>query len=420
MKFTAFGFAKEIQKAIEICGYKKMTPVQRQSMAQIRKGRDLLVNAQTGTGKTAAFALPLLQRLLDKPRNNKFGNPQILILTPTRELAEQLADTIKNYAQFLNFDISAIYGGVKSQGQSNKFKTGVDILIATPGRLLEHVNNKLVNLSEVQHVVLDESDRMLDMGFVGDVVQLLEQTNKQKQTLLFSATMTPNLNELAHKVLRNHLEIRTSKKVNKAADTVKHVLYPVDEDKKIDLFMELLQQYNWFQVLVFTSTKRQADNLLERLKNHKIKAGLVHGDKSQGSRRRALADFKSAKLQVLVSTEIAARGLDIIGLDCVVNYNLPFLAEDYVHRIGRTGRAGNSGLAISFASPEESKAVKKIERIIGEKIQRIYKKGYEINENALYSPRFAKKSKSTTHKKRSFKQKSKIKKQKVKKTKRKY
>ncbi|HFC30176.1 MAG TPA: DEAD/DEAH box helicase [Oceanospirillales bacterium] len=420
MKFTAFGFAKEIQKAIEICGYKKMTPVQRQSMAQIRKGRDLLVNAQTGTGKTAAFALPLLQRLLDKPRNNKFGNPQILILTPTRELAEQLANTIKNYAQFLSFNISAIYGGVKSQGQSNKFKTGVDILIATPGRLLEHVNNKLVNLSEVQHVVLDESDRMLDMGFVGDVVQLLEQTNKQRQTLLFSATMTPNLNELAHKVLRNHLEIRTSKKVNKAADTVKHVLYPVDEDKKIDLFMELLQQYNWFQVLVFTSTKRQADNLLERLKNHKIKAGLVHGDKSQGSRRRALADFKSAKLQVLVSTEIAARGLDIIGLDCVVNYNLPFLAEDYVHRIGRTGRAGNSGLAISFASPEESKAVKKIERIIGEKIQRIYKKGYEINENALYSPRFAKKSKPTTHKKRSFKQKSKIKKQKVKKTKRKY
>jgi superfamily II DNA/RNA helicase len=393
MKFISLNLAAKIQQAIDACGYKDMTPVQEQSMSLARKGRDLLVNAQTGTGKTAAFALPILQRMLDKPNSNTFGHPRALILTPTRELAEQLATTIAAYAQFLDFRITATYGGVKMGGQTNKLKAGIDILISTPGRLLEHVNLGHVNLAAVEFLVLDEADRMLDMGFINDVSSLIQQTSDKRQTLLYSATMTPALNELSHQVLRNHKEIRASK-VNTTAETVEHVIYPVEEARKIDLFMDLLQEYNWFQVLVFTSTKRQADKLLEILKKQKVKAALCHGDKSQGSRRRALADFKSAKLQVLVATEIAARGLDIVGLDFVVNYNLPFLAEDYVHRIGRTGRAGNSGQAISFVSREEEQAVNRIERIIGGKIKRIFRRGYEVSERSRLIKNITKKPKT--------------------------
>lgn len=403
MKFNSIGFAKQIQQAIDVCGYTEMTPVQEKSIALVRKGRDLLVNAQTGTGKTAAFALPLLQRMLDKPADNSFGHPRILILTPTRELAEQLATIINQYAQFLDFKIIATYGGVKCAGQAAKLNAGVDVLISTPGRLIEHLNLNNVTLSEVEFLVLDEADRMLDMGFITDVSKIIQKINHQRQTLLFSATMTPALNELSHQVLNNHQEIRTSKKVNTTADTVEHVIYPVDEDRKISLFMDLLHQYNWFQVLVFTSTKRQADALLETLKKKKVKAALVHGDKSQGSRRRALADFKSAKLQVLVSTEIAARGLDIVGLDFVVNYNLPFLAEDYVHRIGRTGRAGNSGQAISFVSLEEEKAVSRIERIIGTKIKRVFRRGYEVNQRKRFNKPANKKNQPSFSKKKKFK-----------------
>ncbi len=394
MKFNSIGFAPQIQQAIDTCGYKNMTPVQEKSIALVRKGRDLLVNAQTGTGKTAAFALPILQRMLDMPRKTKSGHPRTLILTPTRELAEQLASIINQYAQFLDFNIIATYGGVKCSGQAAKLNAHVDILISTPGRLIEHINLNNVTLSEVEFLVLDEADRMLDMGFINDVSKIIQHTNSTRQTLLFSATMTPALNELSHHVLKNHQEIRTSKKVNTTADTVEHVIYPVDEERKISLFMDLLHEYNWFQVLVFTSTKRQAGALLETLKKKKVKAALVHGDKSQGSRRRALADFKSAKLQVLVSTEIAARGLDIEGLDFVVNYNLPFLAEDYVHRIGRTGRAGNSGKAISFVSPEEEKAVNRIERIIGAKIKRVFRRGYEVNQRTRFIKNSAKKPKT--------------------------
>jgi superfamily II DNA/RNA helicase len=415
MKFKSIGFATQIQQAIDACGYTDMTPVQEKSITLVRKGRDLLVNAQTGTGKTAAFALPLLQRMLDKPKDNSFGHPRTLILTPTRELAEQLATIINQYAQFLDFNIIATYGGVKCSGQAAKLNSGVDILISTPGRLIEHLNLNNVTLSEVEFLVLDEADRMLDMGFITDVSKIIHKTNPKRQTLLFSATMTPALNELSHQVLSNHQEIRTSKKVNTTADTVEHVIYPVDEERKISLFMDLLHQYNWFQVLVFTSTKRQADALLETLKKKKVKAALVHGDKSQGSRRRALADFKSAKLQVLVSTEIAARGLDIVGLDFVVNYNLPFLAEDYVHRIGRTGRAGNSGQAISFVSPEEEKAVNRIERIIGAKIKRVFRRGYEVSERTQFIKNASKKPKPQFSSFKKFKGKSKGKKSSAKK-----
>ncbi|WP_299082246.1 DEAD/DEAH box helicase [uncultured Paraglaciecola sp.] len=378
MKFSNLGLAEEIQQALKICGYTEMTPVQAQAIVPARRGKDLLVNAQTGTGKTAAFALPILQQMLDKPKDTISGSPRALILTPTRELAEQLATTITDYAQFLPLKVTALYGGVKMGGQSNKLKSGVDILISTPGRLLEHIELSNVNLANVEFVVLDEADRMLDMGFIVDVQNILQFTAKKRQTLLFSATSSPAVNELSHKLLNNHEVLRVTK-INATAETVSHVMYPVEESRKIDLFKALLKEQNWFQVLVFTSTKQQSDELMAALKRSKIDAAVCHADKSQGARRRAIADFKSGKLQVLIATEVAARGLDIQGLDYVINYNLPYLPEDYVHRIGRTGRAGNEGYAISFVSREEENTVARIEKLIGSKIKRIVKAGFEVS-----------------------------------------
>lgn len=379
MNFSSLDLAPEIQKALNEWGYTKMTPIQEQAIIPARRGKDLLACAQTGTGKTAAFALPILQQMLDKPRKNSESiAPRTLILTPTRELAEQLANTIAAYARYLPFTITAVYGGIKITKQIAKFTTAVDILIATPGRLLELVSQCHTHLAEIEFVVLDEADRMLDMGFINDVQLLLQGTTKQRQTLLFSATLSSGINELSHKLLKNHQEIRVTK-ANTTADTIEHLVYPVEEKRKIILFNELLEEYNWYQVLVFTSTKEQADTLLLSLKQQKVPAAICHGDKTQGARRRALADFKSAKIQVLIATEVAARGLDISGLEYVVNYNLPFLAEDYVHRIGRAGRAGNKGYAISFVSREEERALDAIQRLIGQKVKRINRMGYDVN-----------------------------------------
>ena len=392
MIFSSLDFASDLQKAIDVCGYKTMTPIQEKAIIPARRGVDLLACAQTGTGKTAAFALPILQHMaqgvIDKSEysseSNNSNKPQALVLTPTRELAEQLASTIGDYSQFLSLNIAAVFGGVKLAKQENKLRTGVDFLIATPGRLLEHVDQCNIDLSAVKFVVLDEADRMLDMGFVTDVYTLLQRTPVTRQTMLFSATLSPAVNELAHKVLKNHQEIRINKKVNVTAETVEHVIYAVEESRKLDLFMDLLEEYNWFQVLVFTSTKHQADKLLARLKQQRIDADVCHGDKRQNARRRALASFKQGKVQVLIATEVAARGLDIEGLEYVVNYNLPYLAEDYVHRIGRTGRAGQRGYAISFVSREEERNVDTIQRLIGSKIQRIHRHGFEVsNRDAL-------------------------------------
>jgi len=379
MKFAALDLAPSIQQAIIKCGYDGMTPVQAQSIVTARRGQDLLVNAQTGTGKTAAFTIPILQQMIDSPKETLAGSPRALILTPTRELAEQLASSISRYAQFTDFSVTAFYGGVKMGGQSNKLTQGVDILISTPGRLLEHMSLNNLTLTNVEFIVLDEADRMLDMGFIADVSKIMSHAAEKRQTLLYSATSSPAINELCHQVLTNHKEIRVSK-INAAAETVKHVIYPVEESRKIALFTQLLNEQNWYQVLVFTSTKQQADTLFQGLKKLKIPAGICHGDKSQGSRRRALADFKSAKLQVLIATEVAARGLDIQGLDYVVNYNMPYLPEDYVHRIGRTGRAGSAGNAISFVSREEERTVERIETLIGVSIKRIVKPGFEVSD----------------------------------------
>ncbi|WP_375057977.1 DEAD/DEAH box helicase [Zobellella sp. DQSA1] len=378
MQFSSLDLAPDLQRALVECGYSAMTPVQAQAIVPARRGKDLQVTAQTGTGKTAAFAIPVLQRLLDNPKARVERRPRALILTPTRELAEQLADAIGAYARFLPVSVTALYGGVKMGGQANKLKAGVDMVISTPGRLLEHITLGNVALSDVEFVVLDEADRMLDMGFIADVLKLMQLTAPTRQTLLFSATTSPAVNELSHKILHNHQQIRVTK-INSTADTVRHVVYPVEESRKIELFEQLLEEKNWFQVLVFTSTKEQADRLLAGLKKSNIEAAVCHGDKSQGSRRRAIADFKSAKLQVLIATEVAARGLDIQGLDYVVNFNLPYLPEDYVHRIGRTGRAGAAGNAISFVSREEEQTLERIQKLIGSEIKRIIKPGFEVS-----------------------------------------
>ena len=377
MIFSSLDLAPEIQQALDICGYSQMTAIQQQAIIPARRGKDILANAQTGTGKTAAFSLPVLQQMFDRPQATLAGNPRALILTPTRELAQQLEETIKRYAQFLPLTVTALFGGVKISAQEKKLKAGIDIVIATPGRLLEHMLQGNVKLSSVEFVVLDEADRMLDMGFIDDVQALLEKTPKKRQTLLFSATISQPVKELANKLLTNHQLVSVAKQ-NAIADTIEHVVYPVAEHQKAELFVELIEQHNWFKVLVFTSTRAQADALMVKLKQARIKAAICHGDKSQGSRRRAIADFKADKIQVLIATEVAARGLDIQGLEHVVNFNLPYLAEDYVHRIGRAGRAGSKGQAISFISREEERTLNNIERLIGERIKRIKIPGYAV------------------------------------------
>ena len=376
MIFSSLDLVPDLQKGIDASGYKEMTPIQEQAIIPARRGKDLLAIAQTGTGKTAAYAIPVLQQLMTDPNaSEEIISPRASVLTPTRELAEQLAETIGGYAQFLPLKITSVYGGTKLGGQANKLQAGVDLLIATPGRLLEHIEQCNVDLANVAFVVLDEADRMLDMGFVTDVRALLKLTATKRQTLMFSATSSAGVSELSHKIMKGFQEIRVSKG-HVTADTVQHVLYPIEEARKIDLFMELLEEYNWYQVLVFTSTKDQADKLKIKLKKHPV--AICHGDKSQGARRRAIADFKSGKVQILIATEVAARGIDIQGLDYVVNFNLPYLAEDYVHRIGRTGRAGSSGNAISFVSREEERSLENIQRLIGQKIKRIKRPGFEV------------------------------------------
>lgn len=390
MHFSSLDLAPDLYRALVDYGYRDMTPVQMQAIVPARRGKDIQVTAQTGTGKTAAFAIPILQRMLDNPKSTIERRPRALILTPTRELAEQLADAISAYARYLPLRVTALYGGGKLSGQANKLNAGVDIVISTPGRLLEHMALGNVTLRDVEFVVLDEADRMLDMGFSADVLKLLNMTAAKRQTMLFSATTSPAVNELSHKILHNHEQIRVAR-ANSTADTISHVVYPVEEGRKVELFTQLLAEQNWFQVLVFTSTKEQAERLLAELQKTKVNAAVCHGDKNQGARRRAIADFKSAKLQVLIATEVAARGLDMRGLNLVVNFNLPYLPEDYVHRIGRTGRAGAKGHAISFVSREEEQSLERIQKLIGTNIKRINKRGFEVSNRDILVKRISRK-----------------------------
>jgi ATP-dependent RNA helicase RhlE len=386
MSFESLGLRTEILRAVSEKGYSEPTPIQRQAIPSILEGRDLMGGAQTGTGKTAGFTLPLLHRLMSEAKPQK-GRRAIraLVLTPTRELAAQVAESVVTYGRYLPLRSTAIYGGVSINPQIKKLRSGVDILVATPGRLLDHVSQNTIDLSQLEILVLDEADRMLDMGFIRDIRRILALLPKQKQTLLFSATFSSEIKRLANELLTKPALIEVARH-NTAAERVTQVVHPVDKSRKRELLSYLVGANNWKQVLVFTRTKHGANRLSEQLGTDGITAAAIHGNKSQGARTKALADFKSGKVRVLVATDIAARGLDIDQLPHVVNFELPNVAEDYVHRIGRTGRAGNEGEAMSLVCVDEFKLLKGIERLIKTEIPKDIIDGFEPDPNIKAEP----------------------------------
>ena len=355
MSFDSLGLMAELQRAVSEKGYDTPTPIQIQAIPVVLEGRDLMGGAQTGTGKTAGFTLPLLQRLIETDKPRKGRRPvRALVLTPTRELAAQVAESIRDYGRYLPLRSTVVFGGVSINPQKQKLIKGVDVLVATPGRLLDHVNQRSVDLSNVDILVLDEADRMLDMGFIHDIKKVLALVPKKKQTLLFSATFSNDIKKLANGLMQSPVLIEVSRQ-NAATETVTQVVHPVDKTRKRELLSFLIGSNNWQQVLVFNRTKHGANRLAEQLNKDGITAAAIHGNKSQGARTRALADFKAGQTRVLVATDIAARGIDIDQLPHVVNFELPNVPEDYVHRIGRTGRAGKEGEAMSLVCIDELK-----------------------------------------------------------------
>ncbi len=364
--FAELGLAPEILRALDGMGYSIPTPIQQQAIPLVLAGRDLMAQAQTGTGKTAAFALPLLQKMI--PHASTSASParhpvRALVLTPTRELAIQVHDSVVDYKKNLPLRSTVVFGGVDMKAQEADLRRGVEVLVATPGRLLDHAGNKLVQLSQVQFLVLDEADRMLDMGFLPDLKRILDLLPAKRQTLLFSATFDDSIVGLARSFLQNPLKVEVARR-NTAAELVEQVVHRVNEDEKMEALLRVLKAREITQALVFTRTKIAADKLGRRLQKRGVQTGIIHGDKAQLERLAALDGFKQGKVQLLVATDIAARGIDIAELPCVVNFELPYAAEDYVHRIGRTGRAGASGLAISLVSHEEDRLLVAIRKFI--------------------------------------------------------
>lgn len=362
MSFSELGLSANLLRAITEQGYTEPTPVQTQAIPIILGGHDILAGAQTGTGKTAAFTLPMLQRLAANTTTPR-GAIRALVLTPTRELAAQVGASINGYGKYLGLKSAIVFGGVKINPQIDKLRGGIDILVATPGRLLDHVMQNTVNLSRVEILVLDEADRMLDMGFIRDIKKILVLLPKGRQNLLFSATYSNEIRILADQLLNKPVQIEVARR-NAAPETVTQVVHPVDRARKRELLSHLIKSGNWQQVLVFARTKHGASRLAEQLERDGITAAAIHGNKSQPQRTKALADFKQSKIRVLVGTDIAARGLDIDQLPHVVNFELPHVSEDYVHRIGRTGRAGCNGEAISLVCVDEFKLLTDIKRLI--------------------------------------------------------
>jgi ATP-dependent RNA helicase RhlE len=386
MSFESLGLRAELVRAVHDKGYQTPTPIQLQAIPPVLAGKDLMGGAQTGTGKTAGFTLPLLQRLLVNENPARSRRPiRALVLTPTRELASQVHESIEDYGKYLPLNSTVIFGGVNINPQKQKLKKGVDVLVATPGRLLDHASQRTVDLSKVEILVLDEADRMLDMGFIHDIKKVLALLPKQKQTLLFSATFSAEIKKLAGTLLVNPELIQVAQQ-NAATDQVAQIVHPVDKKRKRELLSFLIGSNNWKQVLVFNRTKHGANRLAEQLSKDGITASAIHGNKSQGARTRALADFKSGKIRVLVATDIAARGLDIKQLPHVVNFELPNVAEDYVHRIGRTGRAGEEGEAMSLVCVDELKLLKGIEKLIRRKIPQQVIEGYEPDPTIKAEP----------------------------------
>ncbi len=383
MLFNQLGLSAELLRAVDDKGYKEATPIQQQAIPHILEGHDLLAGAQTGTGKTAGFALPLLQRLQHGKVNRR--RVRALVLTPTRELAAQVGQSVRDYGTYLPFRTAVIFGGVSINTQIDKLRKGVDVVVATPGRLLDHMQQGTIDLSAIEVLVLDEADRMLDMGFIRDIKKVLKVLPKERQNLLFSATFSDDIRSLAARTLNSPAEIQVSQK-NTTADNVSQLVYPVDKSRKRELLSHRIGKENWQQVLVFTRTKHGANRLATQLESDGISATAIHGNKSQGARTRALADFKSGKVRVLVATDIAARGLDIERLPHVINYELPHVAEDYVHRIGRTARAGNNGHAISLVCIDENRLLQDIEKLLGAKIEKKVLPGYEPDPRIKAEP----------------------------------
>ncbi|MDM9649917.1 DEAD/DEAH box helicase [Pseudomonas wenzhouensis] len=372
MSFASLGLSEALVRAVEAAGYTQPTPVQQRAIPAVLQGRDLMVAAQTGTGKTGGFALPILERLFpdghpDREQRHGPKQPRVLVLTPTRELAAQVHDSFKLYARDLKFVSACIFGGVGMNPQVQALAKGVDVLVACPGRLLDLANQKAIDLSHVEILVLDEADRMLDMGFIHDVKKVLARLPAQRQNLLFSATFSKDITDLAGKLLHNPERIEVTPP-NTTVERIEQRVFRLAASHKRALLAHLITQGAWEQVLVFTRTKHGANRLAEYLDKHGLPAAAIHGNKSQNARTKALADFKANKVRILVATDIAARGLDIDQLPHVVNFELPNVEEDYVHRIGRTGRAGRSGEAISLVAPDEEKLLKSIERMTKQKI----------------------------------------------------
>ena len=383
MLFNQLGLSAELLRAVDEKGYSAATPIQQQAIPHILEGHDILAGAQTGTGKTAGFTLPLLQRLQYSQVNRR--RVRALILTPTRELAAQVGDSVRDYGRYLPFRTAVIYGGVSINTQISKLRKGVDVIVATPGRLLDHMQQDTIDLSAIEVLVLDEADRMLDMGFIRDIRKILKVLPEDRQNLLFSATFSDDIRKLAARTLNSPAEIQVAQK-NTTADRVSQLVYPVDKSRKRELLSHRIGAGNWRQVLVFTRTKHGANRLAKQLETDGITAAAIHGNKSQAARTRALRDFKDGSVRVLVATDIAARGLDIDRLPHVVNYELPHVPEDYVHRIGRTARAGNDGHAVSLVCVDETKLLDDIERLLGTEIRKEVLPGYEPNPRIKAEP----------------------------------
>jgi ATP-dependent RNA helicase RhlE len=375
--FNQLGLAAPILRAIEDAGYTTPTPIQAKAIPQVLNGGDLLAGAQTGTGKTAGFTLPILHILQQAPAGTLAkGKPRCLMLTPTRELAAQIEESVQTYGKYLPLKSMVVFGGVSINPQINRLNRGIDILVATPGRLLDLANQKAVDLSGVEILVLDEADRMLDMGFIHDIKKVLALLPKKRQNLLFSATFSDEIKRLADGLLNNPAFVEVARR-NTASEMVAQTVHMVKQAHKSALVSHLITQHQWEQVLIFTRTKHGANRLAEKLIKDGIMAAAIHGNKSQGARTKALADFKSGQVTALVATDIAARGLDIDQLPQVVNFELPNVPEDYVHRIGRTGRAGSTGAAISLVDHEEAKYLKDIEKLIKREIPKVTVEGFE-------------------------------------------
>ncbi|MFD2365884.1 DEAD/DEAH box helicase [Pseudoduganella sp. GCM10020061] len=389
MSFETLGLSDAIVRAVKEAGYTSPTPIQAQAIPMVLTGGDLLAGAQTGTGKTAGFTLPLLQLLsLSKsaPANRTAARPvRALVLTPTRELAAQVEESVRTYGKYTNLNSAVIFGGVGINPQIKQLKHGVDILVATPGRLLDHIGQGTVDVSKIEILVLDEADRMLDMGFIHDIKKVLAVLPKQRQNLLFSATFSDEIKALADKLLNSPQTIEVARR-NSTVEIIAQMIHPVDRDKKHPMLAHLIKSNSWEQVLVFTRTKHGANKLVEQLGKDGIGALAIHGNKSQAARTRALAEFKDGTLTVLVATDIAARGIDIDQLPHVVNYDLPNVPEDYVHRIGRTGRAGATGEAVSLVCVDEHQMLKDIEKLIKQTLPRQVIPGFEPDPTAKPQP----------------------------------